>query len=233
MLQHKESVSKKAFFSAEELAKELNVKKFLVKSWEREFRVTPEHPAGGSKCYSQENLKTFVAIKDLLLNKKMTFSQAKRVLGAREAAAPAKPEAAIVESVAAAQDSTVTAVEVPVSESAAAPVQASSVEAVVTEKEPIAEVVVAQEVIAPINDVQAALVSEDSIVEAVEMEAMATAEVSVAPVAQDDLVQPAVMPQESEAEPRATSVRHEKFMQKIRDFKKQLLDFKEQLDLES
>jgi DNA-binding transcriptional MerR regulator len=83
MQQQKTVTNKKVFFSIEELVQELNVKKFLVKSWEKDFKLKPDHPAGGNKCYSYENLKTFATIKDLLLNKKMTLSQAKQIISTR------------------------------------------------------------------------------------------------------------------------------------------------------
>jgi len=67
--------------SVEEVARELDVKKFLVKFWEKEFKLNLERARDEHRCYSQENLKVFVAIKDLVHNKKMSISQAKKQIG--------------------------------------------------------------------------------------------------------------------------------------------------------
>ena len=77
MQQQKVSVTKR-FLSVEEVARELDVKKFLVKFWEKEFKLSLERSHDENRCYSQENLKAFIAIKDLVHNKKMSLSQAKR-----------------------------------------------------------------------------------------------------------------------------------------------------------
>lgn len=79
MQQQKVPVTKR-LLSVEEVARELDVKKFLVKFWEKEFKITLDRPHDGGRCYSQENLKEFIAIKDLVHNKKMSLSQAKKQL---------------------------------------------------------------------------------------------------------------------------------------------------------
>ena len=81
MQQQKVSVSKR-FLSVDEVARELAVKKFLVKFWEKEFKLNLERSRDENRCYSQENLKAFIAIKDLVHNKKMSLSQAKKQLNA-------------------------------------------------------------------------------------------------------------------------------------------------------
>lgn len=91
MQQQKFSVSKR-FLSVEEVAKELNVKKFLIKFWEKEFKVNLERTNDSNRCYSQENLKSFVAIKDLVHNKKMSLSQAKKQLNNQDSFVAAEQE---------------------------------------------------------------------------------------------------------------------------------------------
>lgn len=81
MQQQKSSMTKR-LLSAEEVARELNVKKFLVRFWEKEFKLKLEHAGAGARCYSQEDLKVFGTIKDLIHNKKMSISQARKQLQA-------------------------------------------------------------------------------------------------------------------------------------------------------
>lgn len=81
MQQQKGSMIKK-LLSAEEVARELNVKKFLVRFWEKEFKLKLEHAGAGNRCYSHDDLKVFAEIKDLVHNKKMSISQARKHLEA-------------------------------------------------------------------------------------------------------------------------------------------------------
>jgi DNA-binding transcriptional MerR regulator len=73
----KEAVVKK-FLSTEEIAKELNIKKFLVRFWEKEFNLKLKHSGADNRCYLQHDLAVFATIKDLIHNKKMSLSQAKK-----------------------------------------------------------------------------------------------------------------------------------------------------------
>ncbi len=68
----------KKFLSVEEIARELNVKKFIINFWEKEFRLKFERSGSGQKFYSRDDLNVFVTIKDLVHNKKMSLSQAKK-----------------------------------------------------------------------------------------------------------------------------------------------------------
>ncbi|MCF7899848.1 MerR family transcriptional regulator [Candidatus Babeliales bacterium] len=64
-------------FRIGELAKELRVKKFVIRFWEKEFDLESDRSSGGQRFYTYNDLQTFSAIKDLLYNKKFTISGAK------------------------------------------------------------------------------------------------------------------------------------------------------------
>lgn len=67
-------------FRIGELAKKLKVKKFVIRFWEKEFELESSRSDGGQRFYSQEDLNTFVTIKDLLYNQKFTIPGAKKQL---------------------------------------------------------------------------------------------------------------------------------------------------------
>ncbi len=72
-----QKVPAKKSFRVDELAKELGVKKFILKNWEKQFDLKK---CGLDNKYSQEDFKIFAAIKNLIFIKKMPQSIAKKHL---------------------------------------------------------------------------------------------------------------------------------------------------------
>lgn len=70
-----QKVPAKKSFKVDELAKELGVKKFILKNWEKQFDLKK---CGSDHKYSQEDFKIFAAIKNLIFIKKMPQSLAKK-----------------------------------------------------------------------------------------------------------------------------------------------------------
>ena len=79
MQQQKMHMSKKQFRIGD-LAKELKVKKFVVRFWEKEFGIKSDRSGGGQRFYTTEDLKIFLLIKDLLYNQGFTIAGAKKQL---------------------------------------------------------------------------------------------------------------------------------------------------------
>jgi len=67
-------------FRIGDLSKELKVKKFVIRFWEKEFDLQSDRSQGGQRFYSQEDLKTFSLIKNLLYKQKFTIPGAKKQL---------------------------------------------------------------------------------------------------------------------------------------------------------
>jgi len=72
-------MSKKKFRIGE-LARELQVKKFVIRFWEKEFDLKSHRSQGGQRYYTQEDLKAFDTIKFLLYKKGFTIAGAKTEL---------------------------------------------------------------------------------------------------------------------------------------------------------
>jgi DNA-binding transcriptional MerR regulator len=64
-------------FRIGELAEELDVKKFVVRFWEKEFGIRSKRSTGGQRFYTEQDLKKFKKIKDLLYNKGFTIAGAR------------------------------------------------------------------------------------------------------------------------------------------------------------
>jgi DNA-binding transcriptional MerR regulator len=67
-------------FRIGDLAEELNVKKFVIRFWEKEFAIQSDRSEGGQRFYTTEDLRRFMRIKDLLYNKGFTIAGAKKQL---------------------------------------------------------------------------------------------------------------------------------------------------------
>jgi DNA-binding transcriptional MerR regulator len=63
-----------------ELAKRVGVERFVIRFWEKEFKLKSPRSIGGQRFYTPRELETFKAIKDLLYHQKFTIEGAKRVL---------------------------------------------------------------------------------------------------------------------------------------------------------
>lgn len=64
-------------FRIGELANYLNVEKFVIRFWEKEFEVRTTRSAGGQRFYDDKDIEKFSAIKDLLYHKGYTIQGAK------------------------------------------------------------------------------------------------------------------------------------------------------------
>lgn len=67
-------------FRIGDLAKELHVKKFVIRFWEREFDLKSDRSQGGQRFYTDDDLKTFQTIKHLLYEQGFTIAGAKKHL---------------------------------------------------------------------------------------------------------------------------------------------------------
>lgn len=70
----------KRTFRIGELAKHLGEERFVVRFWEKEFKVKTKRSYGGQRFYTEEDLSFFKKIKDLLKNKGFTIIGAKQAL---------------------------------------------------------------------------------------------------------------------------------------------------------
>lgn len=67
-------------FRIGDLAKELKVKKFVIRFWEKEFNLKSGRSQGGQRFYTSDDLNIFLTIKDLLYNQGFTIAGAKKQL---------------------------------------------------------------------------------------------------------------------------------------------------------
>lgn len=63
-----------------DLAKELKLKKFVLRFWEKELDIKPQRSIGGQRFYQEEDFETFKTIKTLLYERKFTLAGAKKEL---------------------------------------------------------------------------------------------------------------------------------------------------------
>jgi len=67
-------------FRIGELAEKLNVERFVVRFWEKEFSIKSTRSSGGQRFYTEEDYETFKKIKQLLYEEKFTIQGAKKQL---------------------------------------------------------------------------------------------------------------------------------------------------------
>ncbi|MFI5332474.1 MAG: MerR family transcriptional regulator [Candidatus Babeliales bacterium] len=67
-------------FRIGDLAKQLDIEKFVIRFWEKEFAVNTTRSIGGQRFYSQEDLDRFQHIKTLLYDEGFTIAGAKKHL---------------------------------------------------------------------------------------------------------------------------------------------------------
>ena len=63
-----------------ELAKQLKLKKFVLRFWEKELNIKSQRSTGGQRFYQEEDFETFKLIKTLLYERKFTLAGAKKEL---------------------------------------------------------------------------------------------------------------------------------------------------------
>ena len=67
-------------FRIGELAHYLNVEKFVIRFWEKEFDMRTSRSTGGQRFYDEKDVEKFATIKDLLYRKGYTIAGAKQQL---------------------------------------------------------------------------------------------------------------------------------------------------------
>ena len=63
-----------------ELAQKLEIEKFVIRFWEKEFQLKPSRSYGGQRFYEESDIKKLTLIKELLYEKKFTIAGAKEQL---------------------------------------------------------------------------------------------------------------------------------------------------------
>lgn len=67
-------------FRIGDLAKQLNVERFVIRFWEKEFNLRGTRSKGGQRFYEGKDLATFEYIKELLYQQGFTIAGAKQKL---------------------------------------------------------------------------------------------------------------------------------------------------------
>jgi DNA-binding transcriptional MerR regulator len=67
-------------FRIGELAEKVGVECFVIRFWEKEFKLKSPRSRGGQRFYTQKELETFQTIKNLLYEQKFTIEGAKNVM---------------------------------------------------------------------------------------------------------------------------------------------------------
>lgn len=70
----------KRLFRIGDLAEKLEVEKFVIRFWEKEFNVKTHRSHGGQRFYSIDDFEQFKKIKDLLYERGFTIAGAKKEL---------------------------------------------------------------------------------------------------------------------------------------------------------
>lgn len=60
------------------LAEKLQVERFVIRFWEKEFAMKPHRTTGKQRFYTEADFKKFTAIKELLYDKGLTIAGAKK-----------------------------------------------------------------------------------------------------------------------------------------------------------
>lgn len=63
-----------------QLAQQVGVEQFVIRFWEREFKIKARRSPGGQRFYTQEDVEEFQKIKKLLYEEKFTIDGARAVL---------------------------------------------------------------------------------------------------------------------------------------------------------
>ncbi len=95
-MHHQKTEMSKKKFRIGELAKELKIKKYVIRFWEKEFALSSDRSEGGQRFYTQKDLDTFSHIKDLLYGQGFTISGAKKQLEDEKTGVKQKTTSALV-----------------------------------------------------------------------------------------------------------------------------------------
>ncbi len=71
---------KKRKFRIGELAQQLQVARFVIRFWEKEFKIKTTRSSGGQRFYEEKDFQAFKLIKELLYEKGFTIAGAKKQL---------------------------------------------------------------------------------------------------------------------------------------------------------
>ncbi len=69
-----------AHFRIGELAQKVGVERFVIRFWEKEFKLKSPRSHGGQRFYTQKELDTFQIIKNLLYEQRFTIAGAKNFI---------------------------------------------------------------------------------------------------------------------------------------------------------
>ncbi|MDQ5890328.1 MAG: hypothetical protein QG604_202 [Candidatus Dependentiae bacterium] len=83
-MSHKGRPMAKRQFRIGELATALSVEKYVIRFWEKEFCFTGYRSEGGQRFYTNDDLSTFMYIKELLYKKGFTIAGARQQLEQRQ-----------------------------------------------------------------------------------------------------------------------------------------------------
>ena len=67
-------------FRIGELAQKVGVERFVIRFWEKEFKLKSPRSQGGQRFYTEKELETFQTIKHLLYEQKFTIQGAKNII---------------------------------------------------------------------------------------------------------------------------------------------------------
>tara|TARA_Y100001970_G_scaffold246077_1_gene313652 strand:+ start:3665 stop:4000 length:336 start_codon:yes stop_codon:yes gene_type:complete len=75
---------KKLYYSIGEVSKMVNLKSYVLRYWETEFKqLSPPKNRAGNRTYRQKDIDLIFKIKDLLYNKKYTIEGARTLLSSK------------------------------------------------------------------------------------------------------------------------------------------------------
>jgi DNA-binding transcriptional MerR regulator len=77
-------------FRIGELAKKLLLERFVIRFWEKEFKLKTDRSQGGQRFYTEDDYTLFQLIKDLLYNRGFTIHGAKREINQLKKITPDK-----------------------------------------------------------------------------------------------------------------------------------------------
>jgi DNA-binding transcriptional MerR regulator len=80
----------KRTFRIGQLAQKLGVERFVIRFWEKEFKVSTDRSTGGQRFYTQRDCELFSRIKHLLYTQGFTIAGAKQHLSEFRAAKHSK-----------------------------------------------------------------------------------------------------------------------------------------------
>ena len=75
---------KKLYYSIGEVSKMVNLKSYVLRYWETEFKqLNPPKNRAGNRTYRQKDIDLIIKIKDLLYNKKYTIDGARSMISSK------------------------------------------------------------------------------------------------------------------------------------------------------